>query len=77
MMLKKNKLRLKKIILILVCVLNAAVISSQTFTDSNLPIVIITTDNGAEIPDEPKILGTMKIIQRPNGDRNYVTMTSS
>jgi hypothetical protein len=66
-------LRLKKIILILVCVLNAAVISSQTFTDSNLPIVIITTDNGAEIPDEPKILGTMKIIQRPNGDRNYVT----
>jgi hypothetical protein len=73
MMLKKNKLRLKKIILILVCVLNAAVISSQTFTDSNLPIVIITTDNGAEIPDEPKILGTMKIIQRPNGDRNYVT----
>ncbi|MFQ3181551.1 MAG: hypothetical protein ACI9Z4_001149 [Polaribacter sp.] len=66
-------MRLKKIILILVCVLNAAVISSQTFTDSNLPIVIITTDNGAEIPDEPKILGTMKIIQRPNGDRNYVT----
>jgi hypothetical protein len=73
MMLKKNKLRLKKIILILVCVLNAAVISSQTFTDSNLPIVIITTDNGAEIPDEPKILGTMKIIQRPDGTRNYMT----
>jgi hypothetical protein len=73
MMLKKNKLRLKKIILILVCVLNAAVISSQTFTDSNLPIVIITTDNGAEIFDEPKILGTMKIIQRPNGARNFVS----
>ena len=72
-MLKKNKLRLKKIILILVCVLNAAVISSQTFTDSNLPIVIITTDNGAEIFDEPKILGTMKIIQRPNGARNFVS----
>jgi hypothetical protein len=66
-------LRLKKIILILVCVLNAAVISSQTFTDSNLPIVIITTDNGAEIFDEPKILGTMKIIQRPNGARNFVS----
>jgi hypothetical protein len=73
MMLKKNKLHLKKIILILVCVLNAAVISSQTFTDSNLPIVIITTDNGDEIPDEPKILGTMKIIQRPNGARNFVS----
>ncbi len=72
-MLKKNKLRLKKIILILLCVLNAAVISAQTFTDSNLPIVIITTDNGDEIPDEPKILGTMKIIQRPNGERNLVS----
>jgi hypothetical protein len=73
MMLKKNKLHLKKIILILGCVLNAAVISSQTFTDSNLPIVIITTENGDEIPDEPKILGTMKIIQRPNGARNFVS----
>jgi hypothetical protein len=47
--------------------------NTVVFTDSNLPIVIITTDNGDEIPDEPKILGTMKIIQRPNGDRNYVT----
>ena len=44
-----------------------------TFTDSNLPIVIIVTDNGATIPDEPKIFGTMKIIQRPNGDRNFVS----
>ena len=44
-----------------------------TFTDSNLPIVIITTQNAAEIPDEPKILGTMKIIQRPDGARNYLT----
>ena len=47
--------------------------SNNTFTDSNLPIVIINTENGAEIPDEPKILGTMKIIQRPNGARNYLT----
>jgi hypothetical protein len=47
--------------------------NNSQFTDSNLPIVIINTENGAEIPDEPKILGTMKIIQRPNGARNFLT----
>lgn len=52
---------------------------AQTFTDSNLPIVIITTDNNpstgkpTEIPDEPKVLGTMKVIYRPDGTRNYLT----
>lgn len=44
-----------------------------TFTDSNLPIVIIVTENGATIPDEPKIFGTMKIIERPDGARNFVS----
>jgi hypothetical protein len=47
--------------------------NTLTFTDSNLPIVIIVTDNGDEIPDEPKIFGTMKIIQRPDGARNLVS----
>lgn len=47
--------------------------SNPTFTDSNLPIIIINTEDGAEILDEPKILGTMKIIQRPDGARNYMT----
>lgn len=53
--------------------------TAQTFTDSNLPIVIITTDNDPntnlplEILDDPKILATMKIIKRPDGSRNYVT----
>ncbi|QNM86375.1 CotH kinase family protein [Polaribacter pectinis] len=47
--------------------------TALTFTDSNLPIVIIVTDNGAEIPDEPKIFGTMKIIKRPDGTRNFVS----
>ena len=47
--------------------------SNNTFTDSNLPIIIISTENNATIPDEPKILGTMKIIQRPNGARNFLT----
>ncbi len=54
-------------------------ISAQTFSDSNLPIVIITTDNDPvsgqpmEIPDDPKILGSMKIIYRPDGTRNFLT----
>jgi hypothetical protein len=47
--------------------------SGQSFTGSNLPIVVINTDNGAEIPDEPKIPGTMKIIDRGPGERNYVS----
>jgi hypothetical protein len=52
---------------------------AQNFTDSNLPIVIINTDidpNTGQpivIPDEPKVLATMKIIFRPDGSRNYVT----
>lgn len=52
---------------------------SQQFTNSNLPIVIITTDINpdtgqlTEIPDDPKILASMKIISRPNGARNYLT----
>ncbi len=48
------------------------VLNNSTFTSSNLPIVIINTENGATIPDEPKILGTMKIIQRPDGSRNFL-----
>jgi hypothetical protein len=52
---------------------------AQTFTDSNLPIVIIVTDNNPitnlplEILDDPKILATMKIIKRPDGGRNYLS----
>lgn len=48
-------------------------------TDSNLPIVVITTDTDpntgqpAAIPDEPRVYGTMKIIKRPDGTRNYLT----
>jgi len=48
-------------------------LKGQTFTDSNLPIVLITTDGGLSIPDEPGVKGTMKIIYRGPGLRNYVT----
>ncbi|GLU54345.1 CotH kinase family protein [Dyadobacter frigoris] len=46
---------------------------SQTFTDSNLPIVIINTDGSASIEDDPKIGASMKIIYRGEGQRNYLT----
>ncbi len=46
---------------------------AQIFTDSNLPIVIIETDGGVPIPDEPKVLGNMKIIWHQDGSRNYVS----
>ena len=46
---------------------------AQSFTDSNLPIVVIETDGHVNIPDEPKVLGTMKIIWHQDGSRNYLS----
>ncbi|MCC7244490.1 MAG: CotH kinase family protein [Saprospiraceae bacterium] len=48
-------------------------ISSQpvNFFSSNLPIVILET-NGAPIPDEPKITGKLRIINKGPGNINYV-----
>jgi len=46
---------------------------SQPFTDSNLPVVVINTDGGAYIPDEPRVKANMKIIYRGPGERNYLT----
>ena len=46
---------------------------AQILSDSNLPIVVIETDGGVNIPDEPKVLGTMKIIWHPDGSRNYLS----
>ena len=42
------------------------------FTSSNLPIVILNTD-GVDIPDEPKIEATMKIIMRPDNELNNIS----
>ena len=50
---------------------------AQTFTDSNLPIVIIETDGHVNIPDEPKVLATMKIIWHQDGSRNYISDVSN
>ena len=45
---------------------------SQTFTSSNLPIIIINT-NGQTIPDEPKITADMGIIFNAGNARNNMT----
>lgn len=55
----------------------AAPLTGQVLTDSNLPIVIITTDGGAAIVDDPKVKATMKIIDRGPGQRNYVADQSN
>ncbi|HTJ51922.1 MAG TPA: CotH kinase family protein [Cyclobacteriaceae bacterium] len=63
-----------KKILYLFCLISLGTqLKAQDFADSNLPIVIITTDNNQFIPDEPKILGNMKIIYNGPGVRNYLT----
>ena len=66
-------------IILVFAFLTSLTISSQTFTDSNLPIVIVNTDLDPNtglpqvILDDPKILASMKIIKRPDGTRNYLT----
>jgi hypothetical protein len=40
---------------------------------SNLPIVIITTEQRGAIPDEPKVTGRMGIIDNGEGRRNYLS----
>ena len=45
----------------------------QYLSSSNLPIVIITTDNGESIPDEPKIGATMKILYVNDTTVNYLS----
>lgn len=63
--------------IIFLLILSLKLSFSQTLTDTNLPIVIINTDGGAEIPDEPKIPASMKIIYRGAGLRTFVTDADS
>src|SRR5664279_4310662 len=57
------------------CILSIVFLSAypQSFTDSNMPIVLINTDGGVEIPDAPRVFANMKIIYRAPGLRNYLT----
>ena len=42
------------------------------FSSSDVPILVIET-NGQEIPDEPRIVAEMGIIDNGEGNRNHVT----
>ncbi|MBR4391376.1 MAG: CotH kinase family protein [Bacteroidales bacterium] len=64
---------MKKLVFLVLSVLLFMGVRGQILTDSNLPIVVIETDGGVAIPDEPKVLGTMKIIWHSDGSRNYLT----
>ena len=64
---------MKKLIFLALSIWLSLGIQAQILSDSNLPIVVIETDNGAAIPDEPKVLATMKIIWHQDGSRNYLT----
>lgn len=78
-----SKVYSEKIFFFLLFILFSSVVQSQTFTDSNLPIVIISTDLNTstnqplEILDDPRVLANMKIIKRPDGSRNYLTDSST
>ncbi|MEM1096106.1 MAG: CotH kinase family protein [Bacteroidota bacterium] len=50
--------------------LTEAVGGGVTFTDSNLPIVVIETPNAQGIPDEPKVTALMGVIDNGPGERN-------
>ncbi len=75
---KEGYLFSSKYFIAAIFLLFVAHVSSQTFTDSNLPIVIITTDIDAgtglpyEITDSPVVLSSMKIIYHTDGSRNYI-----
>lgn len=42
-------------------------------TDSNLPIVVIDTENGQPVVDDPRVVAHMGIIDNGPGIRNYLT----
>lgn len=64
---------MKKGILLGLFLVAMSIVHGQYLTSSNLPIVIITTDNGANIPDEPKIGATMKILYVNDTTINYLS----
>ncbi|HEX9980690.1 MAG TPA: CotH kinase family protein [Flavobacterium sp.] len=77
-MAEKLPFNFRSFYLVLVLIVLKSTIISAQFTDSNLPIVLITTDinpqsgQPEEIVDDPRVPATMKIIKRPDGTRNYI-----
>jgi len=67
---KSSKLNWKVAWLVLSCFVQT--VSAQTFTSSNLPIIVINT-NGIPIPNEPKIAADMGIIYNGVEVRNNLS----
>lgn len=68
---------MKKIsIFVLLFKLCTSTFAQNSFTSSNLPIIIIETD-GEEIVDEPKIPATLRIIWDYNQNRNNISDSNS
>ena len=63
---------MKRLVISFFTIVCCASAISQSFTGSDLPIVIINT-NGDSIPDEPKVLVNMDIIWNGTGQYNNVT----
>lgn len=63
---------MKNLLFVILLLFATIELKAQAFTSSNLPIVLISTNN-FPIPDEPKIPGTMKIIDNGPGQLNHVT----
>lgn len=70
---------MKNIVLFILFTTGIFTINAQSFTSSNLPVIVITTDinpstgKAYTIVDEPKVPATMKLINRRDGSRNYLT----
>ena len=48
-------------------------LTGQSFSGSKLPLILIHTENGWEIVDEPRTKATMKIVYRGPGERTYLS----
>ena len=64
---------MKRILLLLLVFISVLASGQVTLTSSNLPVIVINTNGGINVPDTPKILATMRIINHAPGTRNYVT----
>ncbi len=76
-MIKRTKAAIMKHILFLLFASTTFWSNAQTFTNSNLPIVVINTGNPTfndlTIPDDPKINASIGIIDNGPGMLNYLT----
>jgi len=68
----RSVFRQRKYALVFIGLVLGYAVSGQTFTSSNLPIIVINT-NGQAILDDPKIVANMGIIDNGAGVRNNLT----